>query len=249
MASRLTQECWKGAWLVPGHGALRLLQAGALATYMLAGKLCMLAPHACWFVAGGAVGFHVEMEGGASFFSADAKKIGNAGGPVLVPGRGGGAVPAAGWRTGHLHARRQTPHARTPCMLVCGQGVRSDSTWKRRAVLPCIRGVRVLGFSLATQVAWCRFQGEGEALCLLQAGALATYTLAGELQTVPLPPGFAAMWALPQGLLLAVGSPSARVIALLGAGQPPGGRCPPCPNDSVARCWATSWRWVSTLPR
>ncbi|KAK9819154.1 hypothetical protein WJX81_007250 [Elliptochloris bilobata] len=52
------------------------------------------------------------------------------------------------------------------------------------------------------QVAWCRFQDEGEALCLLQAGALSTYTLAGELQTVPLPPGFTTMWALPQGLLL-----------------------------------------------
>ena len=53
-------------------------------------------------------------------------------------------------------------------------------------------------------MAWCHFLGEGEALCLLQAGALSAYTLAGELQGVPLPPGFTAMWALPQGLLLAV---------------------------------------------
>ena len=54
------------------------------------------------------------------------------------------------------------------------------------------------------QVAWCHFRDEGEALCLLQAGALSAYTLAGELQGVPLPPGFTALWALPQGLLLAV---------------------------------------------
>lgn len=53
-------------------------------------------------------------------------------------------------------------------------------------------------------MAWCHFRDEGEALCLLQAGALSAYTLAGELQGVPLPPGFTAMWALPQGLLLAV---------------------------------------------
>lgn len=53
------------AWLVPGHGALCLLQAGALATYMLAGELHILAPHACSFVAGGAVWFHVETKGGA----------------------------------------------------------------------------------------------------------------------------------------------------------------------------------------
>ena len=52
------------------------------------------------------------------------------------------------------------------------------------------------------QVAWCAFQGEGEALVMLQAGALGAYSPAGELQTVPLPAGFTAMWALPQGLLL-----------------------------------------------
>lgn len=68
-------------------------------------------------------------------------------------------------------------------------------------------------------MAWCRFQDEGEALCLLQAGALATYTLAGELQTVPLPSGFTAMWALPQGLLLVVGIHSAQMIGPLGAVQ------------------------------
>ncbi len=39
---------------------------------------------------------------------------------------------------------------------------------------------------------------------MLQAGALAAYSPAGELQTVPLPAGFTAMWALPQGLLLTV---------------------------------------------
>ena len=54
------------------------------------------------------------------------------------------------------------------------------------------------------QVAWCGFQDEGEALVMLQAGALGAYSPAGELQTVPLPAGFTAMWALPQGLLLTV---------------------------------------------
>jgi len=55
---------------------------------------------------------------------------------------------------------------------------------------------------------------------MLQAGALAAYSPAGELQTVPLPAGFTAMWALPQGLLLTV---------------------PRCPASAPCGACATPW--------
>ena len=56
------------------------------------------------------------------------------------------------------------------------------------------------------QVAWATFAGmEGaDVLCMLQQATLTTYSLRGELQTVPLPANITAMHSLPVGLLLSV---------------------------------------------
>lgn len=56
------------------------------------------------------------------------------------------------------------------------------------------------------QVAWATFAGmEGDnVLCMLQHATLTTYSLKGELQTVPLPPHVTAMHPLPHGLILSV---------------------------------------------
>lgn len=56
------------------------------------------------------------------------------------------------------------------------------------------------------QVAWTNFSGmEGaDVLCMLQQATLTTYSLRGELQTVPLPANITTMHPLPLGLILSV---------------------------------------------
>ena len=59
---------------------------------------------------------------------------------------------------------------------------------------------------MSVQVAWATFAGvDGDlVLCMLQHATLTTYSLKGELYTVPLPPHVSSMHPLPQGLLLSV---------------------------------------------
>lgn len=56
------------------------------------------------------------------------------------------------------------------------------------------------------QVAWATFAGMdgGKVLCMLQHATLTTYSLKGELHTVPLPPHISSMHPLPHGLILSV---------------------------------------------
>jgi hypothetical protein len=56
------------------------------------------------------------------------------------------------------------------------------------------------------QVTWATFPGmEGaNVLCMLQQATLTTYSLSGELQTVPLPTDVTDMHPLPLGLILSV---------------------------------------------
>ena len=95
-------------------------------------------------------------------------------------------------------------------------------------------------------MAWCRFQDEGEALCLLQAGALSAYTLAGELQSVSLPPSFTAMWALPQGLLLAVRALPTAILtcAPVLSGATARLASGPCARRRRACCWQPGWQGI-----
>ena len=55
-------------------------------------------------------------------------------------------------------------------------------------------------------MAWATFAGmDGDrALCMLQHATLTTYSLRGELHTVPLPPHISSMHPLPHGLMLSV---------------------------------------------
>ncbi|BDA45310.1 probable anaphase-promoting complex subunit 1 at N-terminal half [Coccomyxa sp. Obi] len=54
------------------------------------------------------------------------------------------------------------------------------------------------------QVAWATFSGNeaGSTLCMLQNSALTTYTLSGQLQTVPVPAAVTSLHPILQGLLL-----------------------------------------------
>lgn len=62
------------------------------------------------------------------------------------------------------------------------------------------------------QVAWATFpNSEAEStLCMLQNAVLTTYTLSGQLQTVPVPAAVTSLHPLLQGLLLSV-----RVLPIL----------------------------------
>lgn len=56
------------------------------------------------------------------------------------------------------------------------------------------------------QVAWATFPGNeaGSTLCMLQNSVLTTYTLSGQLQTVPVPASVTSLHPVLQGLLLSV---------------------------------------------
>lgn len=56
------------------------------------------------------------------------------------------------------------------------------------------------------QVAWAKFadNGASSTLCMLQQSLLTTYTLNGQLQTVPVPASVTSLHPIPQGLLLNV---------------------------------------------
>jgi hypothetical protein len=71
------------------------------------------------------------------------------------------------------------------------------------------------------QAAWCRFQDEDEdedaSICVLHDSFLTVFAPSGEAHIVPLPERFAALWPLPQGVLLSVSSAHRDIICCASA--------------------------------